>query len=93
MKKLSLSLSALVVVSAIACQAKSAPPLFVDPKFNPAVVDRIDVFVVDPAHDVANDRECMAGVKVGSAGSSRVLGSLARRGYNTEGTPTEYEIL
>jgi hypothetical protein len=86
MKTRILLLAGLLVVSTILSQAKSQkPPLFVSPDFNPALIDRIDVFVVDLNNDVANDRECIGGAKFGTV---RVRGgadaSLGKRGYNKE---------
>jgi hypothetical protein len=84
MKTRVLLLAVLLVVSTILSQAKSQkPPLFASPDFNPAQIDRVDVFVVDPSNDVANDRECILGAKFGSI---RVRGgadpALGKRGYN-----------
>jgi hypothetical protein len=58
-------LAGLVVVSATLSQAKSQNPLFASPHLDPALVSRIDVFVVDPSNDAANDRERIGGAKSG----------------------------
>lgn len=65
---------------ALTCSAKSKPPLFFSPDFNAKQIDRIDVFVIDPKNDTANNRECIAGAS--GYGNSGVPVSLPRRGYN-----------
>jgi hypothetical protein len=71
-------LFAFVLALAILCEAKVKPPIFSSPDFNSTLVKRIDVFVVDPQHDVANDRECIGGARWGADLS------LERRGYNKD---------
>lgn len=68
-----------LVVSVFQCHAKSKAPLFVDPGMNPAMIDRIDVYVIDPTHDENNDLECMGGARFGTAQL------LAQKGYNLGG--------
>jgi len=81
-------LAGLVVVSATLSQAKSKNSLFASPDLDPALINRIDVFVVDPSNDAANDRECIGGAKFGTlgvrGGADRALG---KRGYNKGGRP------
>ncbi|HKN61970.1 MAG TPA: hypothetical protein VJW93_12390, partial [Candidatus Acidoferrales bacterium] len=81
MKTRVLLLASLLVVSTILCRAKTRPPLFASPALNPALIDRVDVFVVDPSNDAANDRECILGAKVGT-GRGGADSALGKRGYN-----------
>lgn len=74
----------LVVFSATLGQAKSDEPLFASPDLNPALIEHIDVFVVDPANDVANNHECVAGAQYGNGGVSGAYKALEKRGYNKE---------
>ncbi len=73
----------LLASSTLISQAKSQPPLFAAPDFNPKQIDRIDVFVVDSTNDNGNHRECIGGAKFGSFNrQSGAQDSLAKRGYN-----------
>ncbi|HKS80041.1 MAG TPA: hypothetical protein VJR23_00920 [Candidatus Acidoferrales bacterium] len=67
-----------VLALATLCEAKVKPPLFASPDFNPSLVQRVDVFVVDKLQDEKNDRECVGGARWGADMS------LGRRGYNKE---------
>lgn len=86
MRTWALLLASLFAISTTLCQAKSHEPLFASPDFNPALVERIDVFVVDPSNDAANNRECIGGTKFGSVrGGGGADRSLGKRGYNKDG--------
>lgn len=74
----------LLLSSTLIIQAKSKPPLFASPDFNPKQIDRIDVFVVDPSNDISNNRECIAGAEIGTGMGTTwgAEGALPGRGYN-----------
>lgn len=74
----------LFLISTLPCAAKPKPPIFAAPNFNPALVDRIDVFVIDPSNDTTNDRECIGGAKFGGTGPWGADNTLGKRGYNKE---------
>lgn len=69
-------LAACVLALGTLCEAKSKGPLFSSPAFNPAQVERIDVFVVDLQHDAKNNSECVGGARFGASTE------LLQRGYN-----------
>lgn len=86
-RKRSLLVLGVVALTITLCQAKSKPPLFVSPDFNPKVVDRIDIFVVDLPNDPANDSEYVNGAVYGAPMQSERLsagGALIDRGYNLQ---------
>lgn len=83
MRTWALLLAGLLAISTTLSQAKSDPPLFASPDFNPALIERIDVFVVDTNNDAADDHECVAGA--GPGNGLRHVGTdeaLRDRGYN-----------
>jgi hypothetical protein len=51
MKKRGLLLAGSLLVFTFPCQAKSKPPIFADPSFNPALIDNFDIYVIDPSQD------------------------------------------
>jgi hypothetical protein len=85
MKTTLVVVAALWAISVVPCHAKSDPPLFVSPDFNPASIDRVDVFVIDPSHDAANNSECIVGAEVGGVNGGGAQISLAKRGYDKGG--------
>jgi len=64
-----------VLAVATLCEAKLKPPLFASPDFHPALVQRIDVFVVDP-QQLDGRRECKGGAQMSTEQW------LGKRGYN-----------
>lgn len=96
MKKVMLTMTGLIVLSTVLVAAKSKKPLFVDPTFDPALVDRIDVFVLGhPSNeDDKTYTECIAGASYGGVGIMMADAgpggggaeiSLSMRGYNNRG--------
>ena len=85
MKTRALLLAGTLVFSAALSQAGSHKPLFVSPDFNPALIDRIDVFLPDPGDAASHAGKCIAGVQFGDplqldGGADW---SLLKRGYNS----------
>jgi hypothetical protein len=85
MKTRALLLAGMLVFSAALPQTRHPhKPLFASPDFNPAVVERIDVFLPDPGDAASPIGKCITGAKEGVYNyDGGADWSLLHRGYNS----------